>query len=185
MNVEIKGIRTTLDALKELDSDVRKDVLQGLRASANELRNEAQGLVKAGQPLSGWKSWRGGYDNNAIRGGIKVTTAKRRKKGTVISNVMGVQNTTAAGVIWELAGRKSDGAAPRPGINPKTGWTYGNGRGFVAKIRAESGQRASRLVWGAYDSPADFNKAKSADQVIALVNKATEACQAKLGEFRG
>ena len=185
MNVEVKGIRTTLDALKELDADVRKDVLKGLRSSANELRDEAQGLVKSGQPLSGWKGWRGGYDNNTIRGGIKVTTAKRRKKGTVISNVMGVQNTTAAGVIWELAGRKSDGAPPREGINPKTGRSYGNGRGFVAKIRAESGQRASRLVWGAYDSPADWNKAESADQVIALVNKATEACQAKLGEYRG
>ena len=185
MNVEVKGIRTTLDALKELDADVRKDVLKGLRSSANELRDEAQGLVKSGQPLSGWKGWRGGYDNNTIRGGIKVTTAKRRKKGTVISNVMGVQNTTAAGVIWELAGRKSDGAPPRAGINPKTGRSYGNGRGFVAKIRAESGQRASRLVWGAYDSPADWNKAESADQVIALVNKATEACQSKLGEYRG
>lgn len=185
MNVQIEGIRTTLDALKELDNDVRKDVLKGLRKSANELRSEAQDLVESGQPLKGWRGWRGGYNADTIGGGIKVTTAKRRKKGTVISNVMGVQNTTAAGVIWELAGRKSNGAPPRPGINPKTGWTYGNGRGFVEKIRAESGQRASRLVWGAYDSPQDWNKQQSADEVVALVNKATEACQAKLGEYRG
>lgn len=185
MRVEVKGIRTTLAALKELDPEVNKEVTKGLRDVADDLRKESQGLVKEGQPLSGWKNWRGGYDAGTIRGGIKRTTAKRRKRGTVVSNAMAVTNTTAAGVIWELAGRKSDGAPPRPGINPKTGWTYGNGVGFVAKIRKESGQRASRTVWGAYDSPQEFNKDAAADQIVKLVDKATQAVQAKLGELGG
>lgn len=185
MDLQVKGIRQTLDVLKELDNDVRKEVLKGLRDSANQLRSEAQGLVRGGQPLSGWKGWRGGYDSSAIKSGIKVTAAKRRKKGTVISNVMGVQNTTAAGVIWELAGRKSNGAPARPGVNPKTGRGYGNGRGFVQKIRSVSGQSASRLVWGAYDSPQDWNQNAEADKIIALVNKATETAQARLGALGG
>jgi len=185
VKVQVKGIRTTLNALKELDNDIYKDTLKGLRKSANTLRDESQGLVKDGQPLSGWKGWRGGYDANTIRGGIKVTTAKRRKRGTVVSNVMGVQNTTAAGVIWELAGRKSDGQPPRPGRNPKTGRTYGNGQGFVQKIREVSGKSASRLVWGAYDSPQDWNRDSEADKIIELVDKATRVAQAKLGAYRG
>jgi len=183
--VEIKGIRNTLDVLKELDNDVRKEVLKGLRDSANDLRDEAKDLVKEGQPLSGWKRWRGGYDGDTIKGGIKTTTAKRRQRGTVVSNTLGVQNTTAAGAIWELAGRKTNGAAPRPGINPKTGHTYGNGRGFIETIRRKSGRRASRLVWDAHDSPTDWNKAEAAEDIVALVNKATETAQKRLGELRG
>lgn len=183
--VEISGIRNTLDVLKELDNDVRKDVLKGLRQSANDLRNEARGLVKGGQPLSGWKNWRGGYDSATIVSGIKTTTAKRRRKGTVVSNMMGVQNTSAAGAIWELAGRKTDGAPPQPGINPKTGWTYGNGRAFIDKIRRESGRSASRLVWDAHDSPQAWNQDQAADDILELVNKATETAQKRLGELRG
>lgn len=185
MLVEVKGIRTTLAALKELDSEVSKEVTKGLTNVADELKREAQDLVPNGQPLRGWKGWRTGYNADTIRGGIKRTTAKRRKRGTVVSNAMAVQNTTAAGVIWELAGRKTNGARPRGGINPKTGWTYGNGVGFIEKIRSESGQRASRLVWGAYDSPQDFNQETAKDQIVALVDKATKATQAKLGDLSG
>lgn len=185
MRVQIKGIRTTLDALKDLDNDVRKETLKGLRSSANSLRDEAQGLVREGQPLSGWKKWREGYDAGTIKGGIKPTTAKRRKRGTVVSNVMGVQNTTAAGVIWELAGRRSNGADPRAGKNPRTGRTYGNGRSFVEKIRQESGRSASRLVWGAFDSSEQWNAQDEADKIVALVDKATKVAQAKLGALGG
>lgn len=185
MLVEVKGIRTTLQALKELDAEVSKEVTKGLTGVADELKREAQSLVPSGQPLSGWKGWRGGFNSDNIKSGIKRTTAKRRKRGTVVSNAMAVTNTTAAGVIWELAGRKSNGAPPRPGRNPKTGWTYGNGVGFVAKIRSESGQRASRLVWGAYDSPQDFNQESAKDAIVRLVDKATQATQAKLGDLSG
>lgn len=185
MKVQVKGIRTTLDALKDLDNDVRKDTLKGLRESANALRDEAQDLAPDGQPLRGWKGWRGGYSKSMVVGGIKTTTAKRRKRGSVVSNVMGVQNTTAAGVIWELAGRKSDGASPRAGKNPRTGHSYGNGRSFVAKIRSESGMSASRLVWGAYDSPQKWNAETEADKIVELVDKATKVAQAKLGAYRG
>jgi hypothetical protein len=184
MRVETKGFRNTLSALKDLDPEVNKDVTKTLRQSANRLRSEAQDLVD-NTGLSGWKGWRGGYDADGIRSGIKVTTAKRRKRGTAVGNVIGVQNTTAAGVIWELAGRKSDGASPRPGINPKTGWTYGNGVGFVAAIRRKSGKRASRTVWGAHDSPQDWSVESERETLIAAVDKACKATQAKLEGLGG
>lgn len=184
MRVETKGFRNTLSALKELDPEVNKDVTKTLRKSANRLRDEARGLVDS-DGLSGWKNWRTGYNADNIRTGIKTTTAKRRKRGTAVSNVIGVQNTTAAGVIWELAGRKSDGSPPRPGINPKTGWTYGNGAGFVAAIRRKSGKRASRTVWGAHDSPQDWSVESERDALIAAVDKACKATQAQLEGLGG
>lgn len=184
IRLEAKGFRHTMDVLKELDADVRKEINDALRDTANELRDEARGLVNP-DGLSGWKNWRTGYDQSNIRKGIGVTRAKRRKRGTVVSNFIGVQNNTAAGVIWELAGRKTNGAPPRLGINPKTGWTYGNGVGFVNAIRRKSGQQASRLVWGAYDSPQDWNQTEGRDVIVAQIEKATKAAEAKLGELRG
>lgn len=184
MKVEVQGFRKTIAALKELDPEVNKDVTKTLRDSAKRLQSEARGLIDPAG-LSGWKGWRTGYDATAISTGIKITTAKRRKRGTAVSNVIGVTNTTAAGVIWELAGRRSNGAPPRPGINPKTGWTYGNGVGFVAAIRRKSGKRASRTVWGAYDSPQNWSVESERDALIAAVDKATKATQQKLEALGG
>lgn len=184
MKVEVQGFRKTIAALKELDPEVNKDVTKTLRDSAKRLQSEARGLIDPAG-LSGWKGWRTGYDATAISTGIKITTAKRRKRGTAVSNVIGVTNTTATGVIWELAGRRSNGAPPRPGINPKTGWTYGNGVGFVAAIRRKSGKRASRTVWGAYDSPQNWSVESERDALIAAVDKATKATQQKLEALGG
>lgn len=184
IRLEAQGFRNTLASLKQLDPEVSKDVNKTLRDSANSLRDESRGLVDA-SGLSGWKGWRTGYNASTISGGIKVTTAKRRKRGTIQSNVIGVQNTTAAGVIWELAGRRSEGSPPRPGINPKTGWTYGNGVGFVAAIRRKSGRAASRLVWGAYDSPQQWNRTDQEQKLVAAADKACQTVQRKLEALGG
>lgn len=184
MKIQVEGFRTTIAALKELDPEISKEVTKTLQTSAKRLQAEARGLVNP-EGLSGWKGWRTGYNPTSISQGIKITTAKRRKRGTAVSNVIGVTNTTAAGVIWELAGRKSNGQPPRDGINPKTGWTYGNGVGFVAAIRRKSGKAASRTVWGAYDSPQDWSVESERDALIAAVEKATKATQAKLEALGG
>jgi hypothetical protein len=184
MKIEVQGLRTTLAALKDLDPEVSKEVTKTLRNSAKRLQSEARGLVDS-QGLSGWKNWRTGYDANLISQGIKITTAKRRRRGTAVSNVIGVTNTTAPGVIWELAGRRSNGQSPRPGINPKTGWTYGNGVGFIDAIRRKSGQRASRTVWGAYDSPQGWSVISEREILINAVEKATQTTQSKLEALGG
>jgi len=181
LRVQTSGFRETLNELKDIDPAMRKEILKMTRRSAQDLQQEAQSYVN-GQGLSGWNNWRGGYDPGTIRSGIKITRAKRRKRGSTISNVVGVENTTAAGVIWELAGRRSNGAQPRSGINPKTGRTYGNGVGFVRAIRARSGQTASRLVWHAWDTEAGFHIDKARDSLINAIDNATRKIQSKLGE---
>ena len=184
IRIETKGFRNTISSLKTLDPEANKELQKTLRTSANYLANEARGNVDD-RGLSGWKRWRGGYEPTAIKSGIKVTTAKRRKRGTAVSNVIGVANTTAAGVIWELAGRKTSGAPPRPGINPKTGWTYGNGAGMVAAIRRRSGKSASRIVWDAYDSASQWNVDGQRDVLVEAVDKATRVVQTKLEALGG
>jgi len=180
IQMKSEGFRKTLDQLKQVDPELRKELFKRMRESAKDLQSEARDYVDA-DGMSGWKNWRGGYDANAISRGIKITRAKRRKRGTAVSNVIGVENTTAAGVIWELAGRKTNGAAPRPGINPKTGHSYGNGVGFIAKIRRESGLRASRTVWGAWDSKSGFHIDNERDKLNNVIVRATRKIEAKLG----
>lgn len=179
-NLETRGFRQTLDQLKDIDPALRKELFTKLRKSAKDLQTEAKGYVDS-QGLSGWKNWRGGYDPGTITGGIKITRAKRRKRGTIVSNVIGVENTTAAGVIWELAGRRSNGKQPQTGINPKTGHSYGNGVGFVQAIRNKSGQRASRIVWGAWDSRSGFHIDKERDELEKAIERATRKIESQLG----
>lgn len=177
MRIETKGFRNTISSLKTLDPEANKELQKTLRTSADYLASEARGNVDD-RGLSGWKQWRGGYEATAIRSGIKVTTAKRRKRGTAVSNVIGVANTTAAGVIWELAGRKSSGEPPRAGRR-------GNGAGMVAAIRRRSGKSASRIVWNAYDSPSQWNVDGQRDVLVEAVDKATRVVQTKLEALGG
>lgn len=184
IRIETKGFRNTIASLKTLDPEANKELQKTLRTSAQLLQKESMDNVND-EGLSGWKRWRGGYDPSAIKNGIKITTAKRRKRGTAVSNVIGVANTNAAGVIWELAGRKSSGRPPRPGINPKTGWTYGNGAGLVAAIQRRSGRSASRIVWNAHDSSSQWNVDGQRDTLVAAVDKATRIVQSKLEALGG
>jgi hypothetical protein len=179
-NLETRGFRETLDQLKDIDPELRKELFAKLRKSAKNLQDEARDYVDS-EGLSGWKGWRGGYDAGAIGKGIKITRAKRRKRGTIQSNVIGVENTTAAGVIWELAGRRSNGAPPRPGINPRTGHSYGNGVGFVQAIRSKSQKRASRIVWGAWDSKSGFHIDSERDELEKAIERATRKIESRLG----
>lgn len=180
LSIEARGFRETLDQLKKIDPEFRKTIFADMRTHAVALQEEARDYIDD-EGLDGWKRWRGGYDPGTISGGIKITRAKRRKRGTAISNVIGVENTTAAGVIWELAGRRSNGEPPRMGINPRTGRSYGNGVGFVQAIRRKSGQRASRIVWGAWDSKSGFHIDKAREQLIIAITSATRRVESRLG----
>lgn len=180
LNLESRGFRKTLDELKQVDPELRKELFAKLRTSAKRLQDEARDYVDA-EGLSGWGNWRGGYNPTTISSGIKITRAKRRRRGSAVSNVIGVENTSAAGVIWELAGRRSNGAPPRSGINPKTGYSYGNGVGFVQAIRDKSRQRASRTVWGAWDSKSGFHIEKERESLNNAIVRATRKIEARLG----
>ena len=145
-STEITGVYETLAALKAFDKNLARRTDKKINDAAREVAKLGQSLVDP-QGLSGWQrqlpggtgaTRRAGYDPALIAKGIKVKRRRQKKRsnGEVRSFVV-VANTTAAGAIWEVAGRKSDGKTPA-------------GRAMVRNIRNRGGA-ASRTIWAAAD----------------------------------
>lgn len=172
--VVVKGIGSTLTALRQLDPDVDAEVQATLTWAAGLLKSAAEPLISQ-EGLSGWKKYRGGYSAGSISSGLKRSKAKRRKTGMFVSNAVGVQNTNAAGAIWEVAGRRTDGNPPRAGKNPRGG-SFGNGQALIQGMRDKSGG-ASRILWAAYDGGV---AEQTATALIAAAEKAKATCRTRL-----
>lgn len=167
MRVVATGFRQTIQVLKELDDEAGEASMAAIKESAGVLRDEARSLVDP-VGLSNWGAWRTGYDAARVRGGIKMTRGKFRKRGSARSNVVGVINTTAPGVIWELAGRR----------------TSADNSVFVRNVQNKSGRPASRLLYAAADSNQQWNADHARPLIEAAAEKATKAAQARLGAIR-
>ena len=150
IKVQVLGLRETLKALDRMDSRARRATREELGEVADRVAVTGRSLVNQ-RGLSGWKRWKGGYNPRVIQSGIKVTTVTMKRQGTYERSYVAVVNSTAAGAIWEVAGRTSKGRLPRR--RTKSGRVIGklgNGRAFVAAINERDG-KASRTVWRAFD----------------------------------
>jgi hypothetical protein len=109
--IEILGVREVTRALGQIDEDAKKTLDKGVREAAKQLVDDSRGYVSTG--LSGWKRWKRtkpqGFEPMQVSRGIKVSRSANRKKGTATENVVSVINSTAAGAIWETAGRQTSG----------------------------------------------------------------------------
>ena len=142
---KVRGVHDTLAALKELDKNALRRTNRAINAAAGEVAKTARTLVDP-QGLSGWQrqlpggrsgNRRKGYSPVEVASGIKVKRRRPRRRGPVEQAFVVIENSTPAGAIWEVAGRKSDGVTPA-------------GRAMVAAIRRRGGA-ASRTVWAAAD----------------------------------
>jgi hypothetical protein len=163
--VELVGVKDTLKALKQFDQEAVKTFNKVINSELNLAKKDAQGFVKAQPPLSGWNTQparnprtRGGagwpsWDQSIIKSGISTTRAQGKVRKDYTTSAGALRNKSAAGVIYELAGR----------VN-KTG-------NFISNLENKEGN-ASRLVWKAVDQ----NK----DRIIENVTKAFKVVQNKL-----
>lgn len=143
--VVLTGIKETLKALEAFDKDAVKAFNKLVNSELRDAKKEAQGFVKAEPPLSGWNTQparkprtRGGagwpaWDQSVVKAGISVTKAERKVRKDYTTNAGGLKNRSAAGVIYELAGRTN-----------RTG-------NFIKNLEGKVGS-ASRLVWKAVDN---------------------------------
>jgi len=125
MPVNVTGIKEMKKALGEVDKDLLKDVQAQIRMAMLPIRDKARAYAPANtEVLSGWTKAAGiigpmkyrsfpKYDHEQVVQGIKYNAGrnKRNQKGWAASNY--VSNISAAGSIYETAGRKSGpGGAP-------------------------------------------------------------------------
>jgi len=163
--IVLTGVKETLKALEAFDKDAVKAYNKLVNSELAVAKKDAIGFVESSPPLSGWNTQparnprtRGGagwpaWDQSIIRSGISVTRAERKVRRDYTTNAGALKNRSAAGVIYELAGRE-------------------NKRGvFIKNLEGKVGS-ASRLVWKSVD--------KNRPRIEQNVAKALEELKMKL-----
>lgn len=178
--IVLTGIKETLDALKEFDkSAVRKfnkvintELAGAERDAHNIVRSISNG--KTDTPMSGWRPYnaarpqrssRGGagwpaWNTGEVVSGIRKTKAQGKVRKDYTTSAGALINKSAAGAIFEVAGRKSGGTTIRS-----------QGGQFMRTLSARF-KPASRLVWRVVD--------KDRAKIEANVKKALDEAKAEL-----
>lgn len=129
--------------MKEIDPDIRKRMDKEIRTLAKPIAERAKAEAPT-KVMSGWMDerwhgeggwWMRRYDRERVVKGISVRQGGSRKKGFVTKTAWKVTSRSAAGSIYELAGKKG-GKTPQ-------------GRAFIANLNREG--KASRLLWRAFE----------------------------------
>jgi len=123
--VTVEGFQRTITELKKFDAKAYRRMNSSIRQEMAVLEQTAKGFVSnasrswRGTPLSGWRDvpaqngrTRGGagwpaWNEGEIKAGISRTTAQGRVDVNYRTNLYGLKNKSAAGVIFETAGRNN------------------------------------------------------------------------------
>jgi hypothetical protein len=171
--IVLKGIKETLDALKEFDKDAVKRFNKVINTELAGAQKDARNIISE-PPMSGWRKYdainprkttRGGkgwpgWDAGEIKSKITKTKAQGKVRGDYTTSAGALLNKSAAGAIFETAGRKS-----------KAGFGGGSSAQFLRTIGNRFG-KASRVVWRVVD--------KDRAKIEENVNRALEQAKADL-----
>lgn len=104
-------------ALKQYTPDLAKETQKEIAGHLRKVVNQARGFVPAQSPLSGWGNQTGIWEYRAFNAGImkrgigySTTPTKPNKRG--FRSLATIFNKSAAGAIYETAGRKNPQGMP-------------------------------------------------------------------------
>lgn len=170
--IVLRGIKETLDALKDFDKDAVKRFNKVINDELKGAERDARNIIGEEPPMSGWRKadaargkTRGGagwpgWNAGEIRSKITKTKAQGKVRGDYTTSAGALLNKSAAGSIFEVAGRKTNATA---------------GRTSSAQFLRTLGNRfgkASRVVWRVVD--------KDRSRIEANVARALEDAKAEL-----
>lgn len=169
--VKVTGVRQTLRALKAVAPDLEKEVRKSINESVRDVVVTARGFIPD-QPMTGWtaESWgHRGWDKRTAQMGIRRMNPSRRGKNGGYFYSIDVANLSAPGMIYELAGSKSNGNSPQ-------------GRQFISNIERSGLHRPLRRVV----VRAGIEKGEKAkESILAALDNAQKITQARLDAIRG
>jgi hypothetical protein len=171
MPVEFAGVNDLRKALKAYAPDLDKALKKELKAIAEPLVNKARGYAPATPPVSNWGRQGGRfpfYDASTVKAGIRFSTAKSRKNNRGFSSSTRIVNASAAGAIYETAGRLP--SANKPNSRPN----------FVASMGGEMkgrGKEQGRLIYRAWEE----DQGKTRDAIIKAIIRTNDLFQSKTG----
>lgn len=152
MPVKLSGVKYVLSQLSKVEPESRKALTKEVRATAKPITTKARGFVPATSPLSGWAKESKGewgtrlrFDSSVMKKGIGFSTGSTKPNRQGFSYLAYFYNKSAAGAIYETAGRKTSGqqgGSP----NPRAGQQFIQALGAVGK-----GQLAGRAMYRAVE----------------------------------
>lgn len=117
MPVELQGAVALRKALKEYTPDLAKETQKEIAGHLRKVVNRARGFVPSESPLSGWANPVGEWEYRAfnagvIQKGLGYSTAPSKPNKRGFRTLAQIFNKSAAGAIYETAGRKSPQGLP-------------------------------------------------------------------------
>jgi hypothetical protein len=189
MPVEFAGVNDLLKALKTYAPDLDKALKKELKGIAEPVVTKARGYAPALPPLSNWGREGGkfpSYNGALVKRGIRFSTARSKKNNRGFSSSIRIVNATAAGAIYETAGRKNPWGQPWVGPAGPAGSKYSHsinkyaGRDFIRAMGGEmkgKGADKGRLLYRAWEE----DQGKTQDAMIRAVLRTNALFQSKTG----
>ena len=190
MPVEFKGVDNLRKAMKNYAPDLDKALKKELTALAKPVVTKAKGYAPAVAPLTNWGREGGKfptYNGSLVKRGIRFSTA-RKKNSRGFSSSVRIVNATAAGAIYETAGRKNPWGQPWVGPKGPAGKKYSHsinkyaGRDFNAAMGGVfkgKGEEKGRLIYRAWEE----DQGKTQDAMIKAIIRADAEFQKKTGGY--
>jgi len=197
MPVEVKGLDEVLKAMRQFEPDLAKNLNKQVRAALTPVQKKAQGYVPS--EISGLAHWgvvystasskankAGGYathhPNNVrkfpkfrasiVKRGIKIHIGKTRPNRSGFIAHYQISNITAAGAIYETAGRKNPGGQPWNRKSASHNYSHSRnpnaGKHFIDSMGSTmqgQGKKRGRLIYRAYDE----DRGKALTQTIRAI----------------
>ena len=162
MPTEVKGAIALRKALKNFAPDLAKETQKELGNLLKPITNKARGFIPSQAPISGWarssstvwgsdRIWNTGKAKRGI--GYKTTPSKPNKQG--FRALARVVNASAAGAIYETAGRK----------NPN-----GREQAPMARVVRESQANYGKMIRSGTKNQSKSNNPQAGAQFIEAMN---------------
>lgn len=174
MPAEVTGALELRRALKKLAPDLAQESQKEISGLLRSITNKARGFVPNEAPLSGWGNavgeWQNRvYDAGVIKRGITFSAAPSKPNKRGFRSLAAIYNKSAAGAIYETAGRKNPEGQPSQAstrgkyssyvdtsnkvnrsANPNAGKQFINAMGEMYKTQRSAGQggRVTRKLNG-------------------------------------
>lgn len=189
--VEVKGVVDLRKALRKFEPTLAKELSAEMRRELAPIAREAKGFIPSSSPMSGWRARSFSearfpfFNASLMKSGIgfKTTASKPNRRGFV--SQAQIFNKSAAGAIYETAGRKNPQGQPWVGknaggtgkgvsrsVNPTAGATFINNLGALYGDRNDRG----RAIYRAYANNRGAAKVailKAIDTSVDKFNKTT------------
>lgn len=182
----LRGLNAAIKNIRRISPDLLKEMNREIKVLTKEMVTDAKGYAPRTAPagLSHWadsgRKWQA-FDGSEIVKGIKVSTARNKIGKNGWTSQVKLLNASAAGAIYETAGRKNAGGQPWVGPKGPSGNKYSHSRNpkagqqFIDAIEADSGltirgPKQGRIITRAFDE----NKAEIVPAVTSAIFRATE-----------